>query len=157
MEVNKALFLGLDGVVIETISGEDYPIERQDWEFKQGILPVIRSYYNKGYNVIVVSNQPRIEECLIDEEAVRERITDIVQEIEGYVHGEINFAYCRWTESYYTKPNPGMAYKFATELELNLRESTMIGKGSVDNEFAKNAYIGTYLEVEDCLRTTYIS
>ena len=54
---NKAVFLDRDGVINED-TGYLYKIE--DFKLKEEIIPLLRNYQNKGYLLIVITNQSGI-------------------------------------------------------------------------------------------------
>lgn len=149
---NKALFLDLDGTLIKTKTGERFPVDKDDWEFIGGVLPIVKRFYNQGYNIVIISNQGGIEMGYVKETDFLDKLDKIVAEIEEYLGGGINYGVCKFMNSYFRKPNPGYAYKFAIEMELNLWNSIMVGDRNTDNEFAKNARIGTYYDIEDFLK-----
>lgn len=149
--MNKALFLDLDGTVITTKSGNTFPKDINDWKFNHNILRMIREYYNDNYNIIIVSNQGGIASGYITKEDFEKKLETITTKIERFIGGTISHAYCPDMISYYRKPNPGMAYQMALYLELSLRDSVMVGDMNSDNEFAKNAYIGTYYDINSFL------
>lgn len=150
--LNKALFLDLDGTVIKTKSGKTFPINIDDWEFVSGVLPAIKRYTEQGYYVLIVTNQGGIELGHITAEDIDQKLTTISQEIEQYVRAEIGFLYCAFMEGYDRKPNPGMAYKYAILLNLNLKESVMVGDMPTDEQFAINAGIGTFYWISDFIK-----
>lgn len=145
--MNRALFLDLDGTLIETKSGETFPKDINDWKFKEGILPTVKKYRDRGFNVCIVTNQAGIERGYITKEQLEQKLDTIERELEQYLGGGVNHAYCGNTRSYFRKPYPGMAYQLAIALELSLRDSVMVGDMDSDAKFAKNAYIGTYYDV----------
>ena len=149
--MNKALFLDLDGTIIVTQSGETFPRDINDWKFNQDVLKKIKNYYQNGYNIIIVTNQGGISEGYVKKEDFEKKLNTIIGKIERFIDGSINYAYCPDMISYYRKPNPGMAYQMALYLELSLRDSIMVGDMTTDNEFAKNAYIGTYYDINSFL------
>lgn len=152
--MNRAIFIDLDGTLIKTKSGAEFPIDYDDWEIMRGILPLIRSYSDKGYIPIIVSNQGGIEAGHVDADKFDFKLETIVKEVEQYIGSSVNRLYCPFISKthYYRKPNPGMAYKAAIELELSLRDSIMVGNQDVDAKFAKNAYIGIYFDVKDFIK-----
>ena len=55
--MNKALFLDRDGVInVE----KNYLYEIEEFEFMDGIFDLCRSYEQKGYLIVVVTNQSGI-------------------------------------------------------------------------------------------------
>lgn len=151
--MNKAVIINLDNTLVKTKSGKDYFERPSDWEFITGIVTKLRTFSDKGYIICIVSNQGGISTGRVIEQDVLNRIKEIKQELEQAIGREVHSIYCAELESYHRKPNPGMAYTLALALELNLRNSYMIGSSKSDMEFAKNAYIGTYYDLEDLLQT----
>jgi D-glycero-D-manno-heptose 1,7-bisphosphate phosphatase len=149
MKLNKAVFIGLEGVLINSKSGSEYPIGVDDWDFVPGVKQALKRYVNEGYLICIVSNQGGIGSGKANQEEIDARQRRVDAELEQYLGVGVSSAYCPYLEGYYRKPNPGMAYHFAIELHLSLRDSVMIGNTKVDNQFAKNAYIGTYINLSD--------
>lgn len=152
MELDKALFLDLDGTIINTRSGRQFPLHSADWVLIPETLEAIKHYYRMDYRIIIVTNQGGIEQGYIAEKVFVAKIEEICKVIEkhcGLRKNSIIYSYCPKMENYYRKPNPGMAYELAIEYELNLRESVMIGDMITDNEFAIMSGIGTYIDIEE--------
>jgi len=153
MHLNKAVFLSLDGTIVKTKSGREFPRDSKDWEFISTVLPKLKYLGDKGYIPCIVCNQGGIGSGKVAESEVSDRLMTIEKELEQWLGINVNTAYAPNLESYYRKPNPGMAYYLAIELHLSLRDSIMIGSTKIDSYFAKNAYIGTYYDVEDFINT----
>lgn len=150
MRLNKALFLDLDGTIIRTKSGSEFPKNEDDWKFLPGILNKIKKYSEDGYVICIVSNQGGIEMGHVTHEFVNNRLLKISNEIEDYIRIGINTIYCPSIDmTYDRKPNPGMAYTLALQLNLNLRESIMVGDAESDKLFAYNAGIGEFFYATD--------
>lgn len=153
----KALFLDLDGTLIRTRSGNKYPENIDDWEFmSRKVLIAIKKYSEAGFHICIVANDGGIELGHYTKEQIETKLDCIGKELEQYIGQTVNYAFCGNMESYMRKPNPGMAYRFALELELSLRDSVMVGNTETDAKFAKNAYIGTYLDVEDFMKEQFV-
>lgn len=153
----KALFLDLDGTLIRTKSGSKYPENIDDWEFmSRKVLIAIKKYKEEGFHICIVANDGGIELGHYSKEQITTKLDCISKELEQYIGQTVNYAFCGNMESYMRKPNPGMAYRFALELELNLRNSVMVGNSETDAKFAKNAFIGTYLDVEDFMKEQFV-
>lgn len=147
IQLNKALFLDLDGTIIKTKSGEKFPTKIEDWEFISNVLPAIKRYSEKGYLIIIVSNQGGVELGFVTNDFISTRFNIIRKEIEDYIRADVNMAYCPSMDHYDRKPNPGMAYYFAINLNLDLRKSIMVGDNESDANFAIMAGIGAYLHI----------
>lgn len=151
--MNKAIFLDLDGTLIQTKSGETFPKDNDDWKFKDKVVDIVKGFTDKGFIPIIVSNQGGIEAGFVKQEEFDNKLDIIRSQISEYLGVDIHGAYCSLGESYFRKPNPGMAYRMAIDLELNLRNSIMVGDMESDRKFAKNAYIGTYYDIDDFIKT----
>lgn len=145
--LNKALFLDLIGTIIKTKSGKPFPEDTNDWEFISGVLPSIKRFSDQGYIVCIISNEGGIELGHTTKQLVEARLHSIRVEVEDYIRTDVNIAYCPSMDGYDRKPNPGMAYYFAIQLQLNLKQSIMIGDNQSDNEFALLSGMGAYLHI----------
>lgn len=82
--MSKALFLDLDGTIIETKSGETFPKDINDWKFKKGILNKIKEYVEDNYRIIIVTNQDGIDEGYITPTEISYKLSSITKQIEFY-------------------------------------------------------------------------
>ena len=143
--MNKALFLDRDGVInVE----KNYLYEIEEFEFMDGIFDLCRSYEQKGYLIVVVTNQSgiargyyseddfaRLSEWMIDE--FKEQSIDIAGIYYCPHHPDISgTCSCR-------KPEPGMLFDAAENLDIDLKNSVMIGDKERDIEAAINAGVQT--------------
>jgi HAD superfamily hydrolase (TIGR01662 family) len=150
--MNKAVFFDLDGTLIRTKSGETFSTDINDWQFIMETKREIKMYVQAGYIPIILSNQGGIEAGYVlpsEFETKFDTIRDLLSEYLGTpVHG----LYCPFIDNnhYYRKPNVGMPYKAALELELNLYASVMIGDMSSDKKMAERCNM-RYIDVKDLL------
>ena len=130
----KALFLDRDGVINEDT---EYPHKPEHITFKKGIFKFCKAAIDKGYILVVVSNQAGVAKGFYPED-------DVV-----YLHkwmedkfGEqgvpiAKFYYCPYhiagtvkkykKDSSLRKPKPGMILQASKELDIDLKKSLMIG------------------------------
>ena len=149
--LNKALFLDLDGTIVKPKDGKTFPDTPDDFLFLEGILPFIKEYNDIGYYICIVSNQAGISQGFITHEFMEERLDLISKEIEEYIGRGINYMYCANYGCYDRKPNPGMVYTMALQLELDLRESVMVGNSQDDYDLMKVSGIGKFYWINDIL------
>jgi len=141
--MNKALFLDRDGVVNKE---KNYLYKIEDFEFIDGVFETCRYFQDKGYLIIIITNQAGIvrgkysekdyqvlTEWMI-EEFKKENI--IISKVYHCPHhpeftGECD---CR-------KPKPGMIYKASEEFDIDLKKSILVGDKNSDIEAAVNAKI----------------
>lgn len=143
---DKALFLDRDGV-INVDHGYVYRI--QDFEFQRGIFELVHAACERGYLIIVVTNQSGIARGLYTEQEFQ-TLTDWMVAQFAQRGGTIHRVYhspfhpvsglgelkkdtdCR-------KPGPGMLFAARDELDIDLSESVMVGDKVSDMQAAINA------------------
>lgn len=56
--ISKLIMFDLDGTLIKTKSGREMPVDANDWEWWDTVVvPRLKSLKNKGYHIIIVTNQ----------------------------------------------------------------------------------------------------
>ena len=151
MELNKALFVDLDGTLIITRSGRKFPIHSEDWKLIPETVEAIKYYYKKDYKIIIVSNQGGIEEGYLDEKVFTRKIEQVCSTLEKVAKlkkNSIIYYYCKEMESYNRKPNPGMGFEAAVDYELSLSNSIMLGDFASDEGFAKECGMAIYHDID---------
>lgn len=146
--MNKALFLDRDGVVNVEIN---YLYKVEDFKFVEGILELCKYYQNEGYIIIIVTNQSGIDRGYYTENDFNILTSWMILEFEknGIEIKKVYFCphhpdisstcNCR-------KPNPGMILDAQKELNIDLKNSILIGDKESDIEAAISAGIDkTYL------------
>ncbi len=133
--VGRGLFLDLDGTVIVTKSGKTFAENKDDWKFNRNIIERIGEYVDKGYFIMIVSNQGGIESGLVLLNDFRYKIRQIKNEIianTGCPFSRIADRFClsNSKDDFYRKPNPGMGYDLAMSYILDLSQSLMVGDAS---------------------------
>jgi len=148
--MNKAIFLDLDHTLIHPLEGRLFPADKNDWEFKQETIDYLQNLTNlDSYSIFIVSNQGGIELGYSTEEETDEKLSSIAIKMHELGLPLIQATYCPTMEGYNRKPNPGAAFELASEFQLDLSNSIMVGDLITDEQFAKNAGIGTYVDVRD--------
>ena len=141
-----ALFLDRDGVMVEEVH---YLHRAEDVRIIPGTVETIRWARNRGWHVVVVTNQAGIGRGRFtwpDYVAVHEHILALLESADAMVDailacpfisdGVEPFSHpdhpCR-------KPNPGMLLKAAAELDIDLANSWIVGDKTADLEAGRNA------------------
>jgi len=132
-----------------------YKIE--DFEFIEGIFELVRSYEQRGFLIIVITNQAGIARGLYSEAEY--------EELTGWMIGRFREKGISITKVYhcphhpdYTgicscrKPEPGMILQAIDEYNINPEESVLIGDKKSDILAGKNAGIGKSLYIQDVLK-----
>ena len=137
--MNRAIFLDRDGTLIKN---KGYICEFKDVEFYPFSLEALKLINSHNFQVVVVTNQSSIARGICSEE----EIIQIHIEMEKYLKTQgifiQGFYYCPYyrnskiikykIDSFLRKPNPGMLIKSAKELNINLKQSYMIGDNITD-------------------------
>lgn len=136
-----AVFLDRDGVITEKIKS-DAPQKVSDLKIIPEIIPVINKLQERGYKIIVTSNQPDVALGNISEE-IKEKLKKHFEEllkknklaVDGIYYC---FHHTKGVIKKYTKdcschkPKPGMLLKAAKDLSLDLTKSYIIGDRASD-------------------------
>lgn len=154
----KAFFLDRDGVINEDYG---YISSVDDFEFKDGIFPVLQTLSGKGYALIVVTNQSGIGRGYYSRECFQELTTwmtrklsekDIhLTDVYSCPHSPENNCNCR-------KPAPGMLLRAIREHGISPEHSWMLGDKPSDMSAAAAAGIRQRVLLgnavsEDCTQT----
>jgi len=130
----KALFLDRDGIINEDTY---YPHRIEDIQFKDDIFPVCKAAQEKGYMLIVITNQAGIARGMFGEEEVITLHQWMMQEFLSRGIEIKKFYFCPYhtkgivekyrKDSFYRKPNPGMLMEAIEEFSISIRDSIMLG------------------------------
>ena len=153
IKMNKAIFLDRDGVI--NIERKDYVKSIKEFVLIDGIFEVIKSINDKGYLVIIITNQSVINRKIINEKDLEKIHNHLLKQakrqnvkIDGIYfcpHRPDENCECR-------KPKPGMILKAAQEFQIDLKNSVMIGDSNTDIEAAQQAGChGILVEESDSL------
>ena len=132
----KAIFLDRDGVINEDIH---LLYKKEDVIILPEIKKVLSELKNRGFYIIVVTNQPTVARGLITEKGVIELDDYINSKIDNLVdkfyfcphHPNANIPEYRMICEC-RKPSPGLIIQASKDLKVNLEESWMIGDMNSD-------------------------
>jgi D,D-heptose 1,7-bisphosphate phosphatase len=140
IKMNKAIFLDRDGII--NIERKDYVKSVKEFVLIEGIFDVIKSIKDKGYLVIIITNQSAINRKIINKNDLEkihnflfkqaEKQNIIIDGIYFCPHTPNENCKCR-------KPKPGMILKAAQEFQIDLEKSVMVGDSETDIEAAQRA------------------
>jgi len=142
--MNKAVFLDRDGV-INNDTGHYYIYNPDDFVLNDGVIEALQFFQNKGYMLIVISNQGGISRGIYSKdqvEIVHSGFLNLMQQNHIQIdeiyycphHNEYENCLCR-------KPKPLMIEKALARFNIDRAHSLMIGDNAKDVEVAKNAGI----------------
>ena len=139
--MNKALFLDRDGVINKE---KNYLYKIEDFEFIDGVFETCKYFQNKGYLIVVITNQAGIARGKYTEEdfdiltnwMIKEFAIENIKISKVYhcphhpdFSGECE---CR-------KPKPKMIFNAQKELDIDLTKSILVGDKNSDIETGLNA------------------
>ncbi len=137
---SRAVFLDRDGVLNRALVRDGLPYPPHDiseLEILPGVVDALSLLKAAGFILITVSNQPDVARGTVQRENVEsinaylgERI--LMDKFIMCYHDSSDKCSCR-------KPNPGMLYTGATEFNIDLQNSFMVGDRWRDIEAGLNA------------------
>jgi D-glycero-D-manno-heptose 1,7-bisphosphate phosphatase len=141
--MNKALFIDRDGVInVDKV----HVFRKEDFEFNDGIFDLCRSYEDKGYNIIVVTNQAGIAKGLYSEADFQRLTSWMVKQFD--IQGiKISKVYHCPHHPDFTgpcecrKPNPGMLLQAVRDFDLDISQCILIGDKESDLQAGRKAGI----------------
>lgn len=143
--MNRALFLDRDGVInVE----KDYLYKIKDFEFIDGIFDLCRYYQKHGFIIVVVTNQSGIDRGYYTKEDFDILTSWMVKEFSSNNIEIKKVYYCPHHpkisgECSCRKPNPGMLLRASKELNIDLKNSIIIGDKERDVQAGINAGLTT--------------
>ncbi len=141
--MNKAVFLDRDGVINRKAPTEDEYITRwEEMHIIPGVIEAIGLLNRAGFRVIVVSNQRCVAKGLVttgELDAMHQRMCRELGAVGAKIDGVY---YCPHEEQPpcgCRKPEPGMLFAAASEHQVDLTSSWMIGDSEKDVEAGRSA------------------
>lgn len=138
-----AIFLDRDGVIIE--NRDHYVRSWADVEIFPQAVEALKGWSQSPYRIVLVTNQSAVGRGHITRataEAINERLLSHIRGAGGRVdavymcpHGPDDGCACR-------KPLPGLLLRAATDLNLDLDDSIMIGDALTDIQAGQAAGVG---------------
>jgi D-glycero-D-manno-heptose 1,7-bisphosphate phosphatase len=156
----RAAFLDRDGVINKLIYHHEHgivdsPFTVEQFSLISGADEAMRRLHENGYKIILVSNQPGIAKGYLSEETFEEirtrmnrmlAVAGVKLDAEYYCfhHPEAVVPELR-TTCKCRKPGPGLLFRAAGEMDIDLAKSWMIGDGITDIQAGKRAGCRTIL------------
>lgn len=139
-KLHKAVFFDRDGVINKERS--DYVKTIYELEILPRVIESAKQLKEAGFLLVVVTNQSAINRGL----TTHDNIKDIHSTIRGFFKNNgadiDGFYYCPHKPEencYCRKPKPGLLFKAAQELNIDLKSSWMIGNNDSDLQSAISA------------------
>ena len=159
----KALFVDRDGIINDDTG---YPHKPEHIRFYDSIFPLLKKAQDKGYLLVVITNQAGVAKGKFSEQDVRALHEWMAGEFSKRGISISKFYYCpHHSEGSVTeyrtacdcrKPKPGMVLQAARELDIDIASSLVIGDKTSDrialpglrSIIVKSKYTGDDFDVE---------
>jgi D,D-heptose 1,7-bisphosphate phosphatase len=149
---NKAIFLDRDDTLIED---PGYISRPEQVKLLKGVDKMLIELKSMGYKLVVISNQSGVARGLVSEETLDEIHNRLKQLLAEKGAALDRIYYCPYhpdgvikkyrKDSDWRKPKPGMLLAAASEMDIDLTQSWMIGNSSRDIEAGLKAGCKTIL------------
>lgn len=152
LPVKGAVFLDRDGVINRKPAQGKYVTHWGEMEVLPGVPEAIALLTKAGFDVVVVSNQRCVAKGLltaIELEAMHEKLCRELAAKGAFVLGVYYCPHDNQPPCSCRKPSPGMLLKAASEHQLDLEDSWMIGDSEIDIQAGRKAGCRT-ARISDC-------
>ncbi len=134
--MNKALFLDRDGVVNKE---KDYLYKIEDFEFIDGVFETCRYFQDKGYLIIIITNQAGIARGKYTEKDYQVLTKWMIREFDKENIKISKVYHCPHYPDFSgicecRKPNPKMILDAQKEFNIDLVNSILVGDKNTDIE-----------------------
>ena len=138
--MTKAIFLDRDGVINQ--ERKDYVKKLDEFIILDKTSDVINIIKNRGFLVIIITNQSAINRKLLSVETLNKIHEKLQSYLERYDTSFDGVYFCPHTPSENCecrKPKPGLIIQAVTDFKIDLSQSYMIGNSETDLQAARNA------------------
>jgi D-glycero-D-manno-heptose 1,7-bisphosphate phosphatase len=138
-----AIFLDRDGTLMRDV---DYCGDPNTVEVFSEAAEALRRLKQKGYKLIIITNQSGIARGYFSEEEYRDVEKEFLRQLgEGLIDASYHCPDLPTSSSVRRKPGPGMIFEAQRDHRLDLRRSFFIGDKASDIGCGQNAGVRTIL------------
>jgi D-glycero-D-manno-heptose 1,7-bisphosphate phosphatase len=138
-----AVFLDRDGTLMRDV---DYCGDPRDVEVFAKAAEALRRLKQKGYKLVIITNQSGIGRGYFNETQYRAVEAEFLRQLgDGLIDGSYHCPDLPTTDSIRRKPGPGMIFEAQRDHRLDLRRSFMVGDKASDIGCGRNASVRTIL------------
>ena len=145
---DKVAFLDRDGVINEAPGGSGYVVAWEQFRFIDGALDALRTLKDKGYRLVVVTNQQGIGKGLVDVaalEAIHRNLCACCARHGAALDGVFFCPHLASDGCDCRKPRPGLIHQAIRDLAVDFSGSWLIGDSPRDIEAGAAAGLNTLL------------
>jgi len=147
-----SLFLDRDGVINKKLD-EDYVKNYDEFEFIKGFLDAIPVLSSIFIRIVIVTNQQGVGKGLMELgelHTIHNKMLEVIKKSNGRID---NIYYCTATrdeDSFFRKPNIGMALKAKKDFpDINFKKSVIVGDSISDMQFGRRMKMKTVFITEN--------
>ncbi len=141
--MTPAVFLDRDGTLMRDV---DYCGDPQDVDLLPGVTAALRKLKERGYKLIVITNQSGIGRALFNDKQYRAVEAELARQIgEGLIDATYYCPHLPNDGCKCRKPSPEMVRQAARDHDVDLARSFFIGDKASDLECGRNANVKTIL------------
>jgi D-glycero-D-manno-heptose 1,7-bisphosphate phosphatase len=148
MAMKKVFFIDRDGVInIE----KNYLYRIEEFEFIPGVKEALRYIQDRGYEIIIITNQSGIGRGYYTKEDFNKLTSWMVNELKKDGINILRVYFCPHTPQdncECRKPKIGMITQALSEFEIDLQNSWLVGDKDSDIICANNANISNTIQVK---------
>jgi D-glycero-D-manno-heptose 1,7-bisphosphate phosphatase len=140
--MNPAIFLDRDGVIIENCP--DYVRSWDDVQIYPQALEALKKVSRLPYSVVIVTNQSAVGRGIVSLStawAINEQLIEEVSMVGGRIDGAYMCPHAPWEACECRKPEPGLFFQAAKDLNLDMTKSLMVGDALSDLIAARSANV----------------
>jgi len=147
-QLSKVVFLDRDGVINR--DSPDYIKSWSEFEFLPGSLDALKRLTQKGYAIILITNQSAVNRGMIsrsDLNSIHENMRSAVSAHGGKI---IDIFFCPHTPDERCscrKPQPGLIHQAQSRYALDIKKACMVGDSVKDIECAQASGCGSKILV----------
>jgi len=138
--MRRAVFLDRDGVLIRQVEG--YLTRVEEMELLPGAAEAVARLRAAGFKAIVVTNQAGVAKGHLSEEELKGLHSELLRRLRKRGANLDAIYYCPHAPEENCpcrKPAPGLLFKAARELAIDLARSYLVGDATTDVEAARRA------------------
>lgn len=140
--MNRAIFLDRDGVIIENV--DSYVRSWEDVQLLPGSLDALARLKFSPYKIVLVTNQSAVGRGIIQSSTaveINNRLVRIIEDAGGRIDGVYMCPHAPEDGCNCRKPRPGLLLQAASQLEIDLGRSILVGDALTDIQAGQTAGI----------------